>query len=125
MTMARQEAALEESRSELANATHLCERQRLELESLRGRGAAVKVASAYAVHTGTPWSKEDELRFHALAKMGDDGKHSDGLRELLDLAVVATTARVSDALREAAHARAVSERADRESLQVMIATDCN
>ena len=34
--MARQEAALEESRSELANATHLCERQRLELESLRG-----------------------------------------------------------------------------------------
>jgi hypothetical protein len=50
------------------------------------------------------------------------GKHSDGLRELLDLAVAATTARVSDALREAAQARAVSERADRESLQVMIAT---
>ena len=123
MTKARQEAALEESRSELANATHLCERQRLELESLRGRGAAVKVASAYAVHTGTPWSQEDELRFHALAKMGDEGKHSDGLRELLDLAVAATTARVSDALREAAHARAVSERADRESLQVMTTDD--
>ncbi len=112
----RAETALQETRAELASATQLCEQQRLELDSLRGRGAALKAASAHAVHAGAPWSLEDELRFTALTKAGESGRHSDGLRELLDLAVVATTSRVSDALREAAHARAESERVDRESL---------
>jgi len=68
------------------------------------------------VAAGSAWSVEDEIRFAALQKQGEEARHSEGLRELLDLATVATARRVMDAARDVAHNRAESDRADRESI---------
>ena len=93
---------------ELHEQQQLCDQQRLELDSYRGRAAAYKAAAAAAVAAGSAWSVEDEIRFAALQKQGEEARHSEGLRELLDLATVATARRVMDAARDVAHNRCAS-----------------
>ena len=110
---ARAEMAMEKSQQELRAATDTLEQQTLELNTLRGRATALKAASDAAAASGSPLGRHDLRRFNELPKSGDAARSvaSEDLRELLDLAIIATSRRVNDALAQAAWARSESERA--------------
>ena len=113
----RAEAQLEKTRLELRLAEATNERQRLELETLRGRSTGLRVARETATHVEQrPWERPDNFRFHKVpATPPNKGVFSDDLRDLLDLAVLATSKRVNEALANAANARLESERACEQS----------
>ena len=115
------EAETHRTRSELKRCQALLERQRVELESLKGlRTVSVRVASDEATRRGRPWSGEDVLRFSSLQKATvpppASAFHSDEMDEVAAQAVVAMTRRVEVAVYDAVRARAESERAEAESL---------
>lgn len=112
----RMRASLERHQAALARAEGVIDEQRLELQSLRGRGTAFKLAAAAANKAGSPFNKHDDRRFGALRHSGEEQPTSDDLRELLDLATLATGRRVADTIAAAAAARAESERASADGL---------
>ena len=117
----RAEIQVDKSRLELKACHALLERQTLELETLRGRGTALRVANEMANSNalkpksegGGAWGVSDARRFHEVPRSVADAYSatSDDLRDLLDLACIATSRRVNEALTTASWARSESERA--------------
>ena len=83
---------------------------------MRGRSTALRVANEMATGDGAPWSIGDVARFHGVQSPKDATLHSDDLRDLLDLAVLATSRRVNEALTASAQARAESERLSEQAM---------
>lgn len=99
------------------SANTIIDNMRVELESLRGRSQAVRIAGEEALRCGVAWGGQDVLRYAAVAKATVEPPsvyHSDEMRELLAQSIVATSRRMAGALDEAARARRASERADAE-----------
>jgi hypothetical protein len=115
-------AELRRAKLELKKSETVIERQRLELESLRGlRSVAVRVAGDEAMRRGSPWRQDEVLRFGAVQRAPappppPSAFFSDELDEVMRQAVAATTRRVTLALHEAARARSDFERADSAAL---------
>ena len=120
MAAALAEADAHRARSELKQCQRLLDKQRVELQTLRGlRTVAVRAASDEAARRGRPWSGEDVLRYSALQKAAVDPPskpfHSDEMKEVMAQAIVSTTKRVDLALDNASRARSESERAEVEA----------
>ena len=107
----RAEEALRVTQEALAKATIRLEQQKLQIATLSGRGAALKMASEEASVNGKRWDIKDVRRFAVLPNGPPDFVH-DALRELLDLAVVATQRRVHAAVTEGTKARSEADKAD-------------
>ena len=109
----RAETSIQRLKHELRAASEVIDAQRFELNALHGRRAALKVANEAALLEGAPWDASRASRLHAASKVGEASVSvtSEDLRDLLDLAVLATGRQVEAALGEAAKARAESERA--------------
>ena len=113
----RVEAALSESRLELAASQARLNQQEFELSTLRGRSTAVRLAGEEARRQHSPWSQHDVMRFNAQSRAAGDrwAFCDDDLRALLDQARVAAQRRVSEALSEAGKARVDSEQLEAEA----------
>ena len=104
---------LEKVKEDLHGAIDVIEKQRLELETVRGRSTALRVANEMVTHDGMPWNQKDVARFHAISRSPpphEKAVYSDDLRELLKLAVLATSKRVNEAIAASSFARHESER---------------
>ena len=115
------ESELHKARADLKQALIKLDRQRVEIDSLKGlRQVTVRVASDEAIRRGRPHSGHDVLRFSALQKASmpppPSPFHSDEMDEVAAQAVVATSRRIEIALMDAARVRADSERVDAESM---------
>ena len=109
------ESSTRHLQSELHKALERIDRQRVEIESLRGmRSVAVNVANEEAMRRGKMWGGEDVRRYSALQKAvvppPSSPFHSDELREIMDQAIVAMTRRLTQAVKETTRARAERRR---------------
>ena len=68
-----------------------------------------KLAAAAANKAGSPFNKHDDRRFGALRHSGEEQPTGDDLRELLDLATLATGRRIADTIAAAAAAHRVKQ----------------
>lgn len=88
----------------------------MEIASLQGRTAALRLAQEESAIRGAPWKAEDAAKYAgALAKDGATFR-SDDLRLLLDEAMLASRRRVADAIHAVGKARVESEQADVNSV---------
>ena len=107
--------------AELQKALVRIDRQRVEIESLRGlRASAISVANEEAMRRGKTWGGDEVRRFSALQKAPvpppSSPFHSDEMKEVMGQAIVATTRRLTHAVKESSRARVESERAEGESM---------
>lgn len=114
---ARADGQSKRAQAALATAHATIERLQLQLTTLQGREAALRVASEDASKGGRPWSVSDVKRFSAAAKGAahfGHGAGGDALREMLDQATAAVGRRVSLAIAEGRRARAEQRQVEEE-----------
>ena len=108
--------ALAKSKDQLHAAHRRIEEQRMEIASLQGRSAALRLASEEAAIRGSPWKTEEASRYSSALAKDSATFLSEDLRVLLDEAMLASRRRVSDAIYDAGKARVESEQADINSV---------
>ena len=107
----RAEADMQRLHVELTKANERLRRQKIQIDTLNGRSAAMRLVTAEPSQRGQSWNAQNVRRFTALPR-GPPDFTNDALRELLDQAEQAAARRVRDAVAEGTRARAESEKAD-------------
>ena len=107
------ELQLSKAEDDLRKARLTIDQHALQIQTLVGRSAAVRVGSEEASARGETWSIADVKRFSSLPK-GPAEFTAEVLRELLDQGLSASHKRVGDAIKLSAAARAESEAAAAE-----------